>query len=357
MAEAATEYGSLQFDPSVGNLHELMFCDADRSLRPLTRAPWVDDAAADLPDALAPVERVLSGDFFCAPFGASDIEPALPHGWSANSPWRITERGANRLSAQLERTVMGARLRKSLTLQADAPLLRQEHWIEGGEGGLPVAHHPMLRLEGRGRFSCSPKRAVLTPDRPLEPGRAKLAAGASAANLTCVPGTDGRPVDLSHLPIATAHEDFVTLVEAEGTQLGWSAVLRDKEDDIVFVLKDPAILPVTMLWHSNGGRDYAPWNGRHRGVLGIEDGCAAGADGHAAALAPNPVSATGVPTCLTLAPDRTHRIAHVIGAIARPEGWGIVTDIRQSGDHLILSGDGGAPRHLPFPQDFFEKEA
>lgn len=166
-----------------------------------------------------------------------------------------------------------------------------------------------MRLKGAGRFSCSPKRAVLIPQRPLEPGRARLAAGTSASDLTRVPGADGHPVELSYLPIGTLHEDFVTLLEAEGSSLGWSAVLREIEDDIVFVLKDPAVLPVTMLWHSNGGRDYAPWNGRHHGVLGIEDGCAAGIEGYAAALRPNPVSASGVPTFLPLSPGRMHRVA------------------------------------------------
>lgn len=49
--------------------------------------------------ALAPVECALSGDFFCAPFGRSDLEPTPPHGWSANSDWQVAESGNGRVSA------------------------------------------------------------------------------------------------------------------------------------------------------------------------------------------------------------------------------------------------------------------
>ena len=90
-------------------------------------------------------------------------------------------------------------------------------------------------------------------------------------------------------------------------------------------------------------------------MLGIEDGCAAGAAGHAAALGPNPVADEGAATALPLGPDAEHRVAHAIGALSRPEGWTRVAGIRLEGDRLILTGDGGAPRDLPFPPDFFER--
>jgi hypothetical protein len=354
---ARSRRGRLSLDAAVGNLPQLELIDGARRISPLATAPWARQPATDIPEAMAPVERTLSGDFFCAPFGASDVEDAPPHGWSANSSWTVTAATGSRIEAVLDRPVMGATIRKVLEVSSDAPLLFQEHRIEGGTGALTVAHHPMVRLAGGGRFTCSEKRAAITPDAALEPGRARLARGAVSRDITRMPGADGDLVDLTRPPIAAAHEDFVTLVEADGQALGWSAVLREEEDDIVFFLKDASVLPVTMLWHSNGGRDYPPWNGTHRGVLGIEDGCAAGADGHRAALARNPVSALGVRTSLPLGAGVSHRIAHVTGAIARPAGWSRVTDIRLSGDHLILDGDRGEARSLPFPSGFFAKEA
>lgn len=352
-----TAAGAVTLYLAVGNLRGLTLCDGARRIAPLATAPWVDDGAEGLPEDLAPVERHLAGDFFCAPFGASDVEPAPPHGWPANSAWTVTWSDAARIEAVLARPVMGAEIRKRLTQSPEAPLLMQEHWISGGEGALTVAHHPMVRLSGAGRFATSPKQRALTPEAPLEPGRNRLATGMATAEWTSVPGADGGAVDLRDLPIGTAHEDFVTLVEASDSPLGWSAITRVEEDDIIFFLKDPAVLPVTMLWHSNGGRDYAPWNGRHRGVLGVEDGCAAGVAGHRAALGETAVSALGVPTALPLGPGKTHRIAHVIGAIARPTAWTTVTDIRIADGALIISGDAGPPRRLPFPTGFFARKA
>ncbi len=51
----------------------------------------------------------------------------------------------------------------------------------------------------------------------------------------------------------------------------WSAVTFPKEGNVYFALRDPRVLRHTLLWISNGGRHYPPWNGRHTDVMGIED--------------------------------------------------------------------------------------
>ncbi|MHC0054996.1 hypothetical protein [Actibacterium sp. D379-3] len=338
---------SLTLDPYLGNLRDLRFRAGARWLVPLHSAPWLDEPAVRADPAIAPVERNLSGDFFCAPFGASAGVPV--HGWSANSAWSVVQLVQSGTAAVaglvLDRVVQGARLEKELLLKRDVPLLYQSHIVTGGTGTLPVAHHPMLRPGPEARLSFSPKQLALTGDIPLEPGRNWLKYPAQSSDLADFPGANG-PVDLHRYPARPGHEDFVTLVEVPGRRLGWTAVLR--AEDVVFVLKDPAVLPVTMLWYSNGGRDYAPWNGRHLGVLGIEDGCAPGAgQGEGAVL-----QARGVATHLDLHPDRTHVIRHVIGVVPRPAGWGRVVDIRQDGDRLLIEGDSGAPVVLPFEPEF-----
>lgn len=354
-----TATARVSVDTAIGNLRNLAFLCGARALEPLHKAHWVDQPDVTHDVAVPPVERALSGDFFCAPFGVGhasdggDGGDGIAHGWPANSPWDVIETGPGTVTLHLRRDVMGARVTKTLRLAPDAPLLYQVHQIKGGTGALSVAHHPMVPFRTRARFCCSAKRVALTPDTPLEPDRNALALSVREADITKMPGVDGADIDLTHLPIATAHEDFVTLIEAEGAALGWSAVVRRSEDDVVFVLKDPRTLPVTMLWHSNGGRDHAPWNGQHRNVLGIEDGCTAGADGHAAALSQNRVSAEGVRSCLPLGPDQTHRIAHVIGAIPRPSGWSRVLEIAKRDNQLILQGDDGTRVSIPFQPDFF----
>ena len=352
--QAETGTVTVAVDPSIGNIRRLEFHIGGCTLAPLHTAPWADDSELLQDDSVLPVEARLAGDFFCAPFGEADLDGAPAHGWTANSPWRLMHSENGRLQFELNRPVMGARVTKTLALADDAPFLYQTHEIIGGDGLLPVAHHPMIHLAGQGTLSTSPKRAAITPDTPLEPGRHRLALGQKVTDVSRFPAYDGSVVDLRNLPIAEKHEDFVTYVEAQTSDLGWTAVVREVEDDIVIILKDPSVLPVTMFWHSNGGRDHAPWNGRHRGVLGIEDGCAAGAAGHRAALEPNPISAEGVTTAVTL--GETIRINHVIGAIPRPDGWTRVTSIDAVDGQITLTDTGGATLALPFNTDFLRKE-
>ena len=110
-----------------------------------------------------------------------------------------------------------------------------------------------------------------------------------------------------------------------------------------------------MLWHSNGGRDYAPWNGRHFGVLGIEDGCAAGVYPHSVAIAPNPITSYGVKTALTLGGNVATK--HVMGCIARPKGWYGISKITQKDQWLVLEATHGAQTALPFNMSFFAEGA
>ncbi|SDF03120.1 hypothetical protein [Limimaricola pyoseonensis] len=352
--EAAS--GGLEVDLSVGHLHGLRLRDGGREIAPLATAPWLGETA-ELPAGLPPVERRLSGDFLCAPFGPGGAEDAPPHGWSANSAWEVEAERPGGLDLRLGREIQGARLRKRLRLLPDAPLLLCRHEFEGGRGRLPVSHHVMVALGGPARLSASPKRAVVAPDAPLEPGRNRLRCPGRAAALGGFPAADGGVIDLTRLPIGAAHEDFVTLVEAARDGFGWTAVLRERHDDIVFVLRPVAEMPVTMLWHSNAGRDYAPWNGRHTGVLGIEDGMAGGAVTAAeAAAGRGPVAAEGVPTALDLDPHGRRRLHHLIGAIARPPGWDRLHGIAWEGDSLVLSGPGGQRRALPCPRTLFDAQ-
>lgn len=354
LVSIATACGALQFDPAVGNIPHLRFNWAGRSLTPLYAAPWREEPAAQALSGLSPAERRLAGDFFCAPFAAAADREVPAHGWTANSQWHVEEQEPHAIRSVLVRDVSGARIAKRLELATDAPLLYQEHRIDGGQGVLPVAHHPMLHLSGRGRFFTSRKRAALTFSEVFEPGRSCLAYPARSTDLRRAAGADGGAVDLSRWPIGRRNEDFVTLVEAPDTALGWSAVIREDEDDIVFFIKDPSVLPVTMLWFSNGGRDHAPWNGRVVGVTGLEDGCCPGPAGEAAAAAANPVAAEGVATGLTLAAGRCHIVRHAMGALPRPEGWSAIADISIEGDRLAISDNAGRRIALSWRRDFLK---
>ncbi|PTQ71904.1 hypothetical protein [Celeribacter persicus] len=343
----------LAFDPEVGNIRR--FAVRDREI--FHTAHWVGTPAAEAAGSV--IDAHLAGDFLAAPFGSSDLLDDPPHGWSANARWHPVVRAEGGACAvmklALERPVMGARITKELRFCEAHPVLYQRHVISGGQGGLTFAHHPMFRVSPGDHIAFSPKRAAVSND-PLEPAH-RLAAWGRSADLSAFPAADGGTVDLTRYPDRgdgdTGHEDFVTLVEADIGGIGWTAVSRLAESDIVVVLKDSRVMPVTMLWISNGGRGYAPWDGRHDGVLGIEDGCAAGAEGHRAALGDNAVAREGVATAFALTAGGSLTLRHAIAVLERPPGWAGVVGLSVGPDRLTVHGIGGGSLAVPFDGTYF----
>ena len=256
---------------------------------------------------------------------------------------------------------MGARLIKEITLRDDHAFAYQRHVFEGGTGAISVASHAMTRFVRSGRLSFSPKASAELPSTQQETdparGRSVFAHPGSTADLSKLPLADGTTIDIHHYPVASGHEDFVMLIEASGAELGWTAAVRPNSGDVVFSLKNPADFPVTFLWFSNGGRSYAPWNGRHQGVLGIEEGRAYSSYGHAASIASNPLSDAGIPTSLILDPEGSVAVRHAVGGVPLPPSWNAVTSVAAENASLLVTGSDGSAERYPFDQDFLTGEA
>jgi hypothetical protein len=221
-----------------------------------------------------------------------------------------------------------------------------------------VASHAMTRFLGQGRLSFSPKAFGELPMEQQESdpkrGRSVFAKAARFSDLSALPLIDGRAVDIHHYPVAERHEDFVMLVEAHNASLGWTAAMRPDSGDIVLSIKNPSDFPVTFLWYSNGGRDYAPWNGRHVGVLGIEEARAYLAAGHAASIAPNPLMQSGIPTFLSLKPNGSVSVRHIVGGAPLPAGWSAVGSIEPMETTLRLTSAEGQIVEHPFDPQFLK---
>jgi hypothetical protein len=353
---------SLTIDLAVGHIRSLEIEFGGRRVMPLHSAPWIEDRVITEDPSIPACLQFLSGDFFCAPFGESDIEEAPPHGWPANGRWDSIgeERKASSTTVRfaLERKVLGARVLKEITLRDGHPFVYQRHIFEGGSGGVSAASHAMTRFSGRGHLSFSPKAFGDLPAATQETdpvrGRSLFARSTRFTDLARLPLADGTTADLHAYPVADGHEDFVMLVEEKGAVFGWTAAARVDTRDIVLSLKNPLDFPVTFLWFSNGGRLYPPWNGRHLGVLGIEEGRAWSTYGHAASIAPNPLSEAGIPTSLTLTPSRSVSLSHIIGGIPLPAGWGHVTSVEASAGLLRVAGDDGNSVEHPYDGGFLD---
>ena len=355
---------NLTLDLAVGHIRSFVVTRDGRRITPLHTAPWVEEVAIAEDPEILPDLKFLSGDFFCAPFAASDVEEAPPHGWPANSEWeplgdRPHPAGGVVGQFLLRRPVMGARLVKEITLRDGHPFAYQRHVFRGGSGAVSVASHAMTQFAGKGRVSFSPKAFAETPATPQESdparGRSVFASSSHVTDLTRLPLADGGTVDIHRYPVAEGHEDFVMLVEAPGASLGWAAALRPDARDIMLTLKDPADFPVTFVWFSNGGRYYAPWNRRHLGVLGLEEGRAYSAYGHAASIAPNPLSAAGIPTALQLVPDGEAEVRHAIGGVPLPDGWSAVASLVPNAIGLRVTDESGKTLDVPFDLAFLNR--
>ncbi|NAZ36202.1 hypothetical protein [Rubellimicrobium sp. CFH 75288] len=336
------------FDPSLGLLASFSVTAGGRTVSPLHRAPWVDSGEA-LPPDLPPHLARLGGDFLCAPFAASE-EGSPMHGWTANAPWTLLHQAPGLLRAALSRPVCGATVLKELVLLDGHPFVYQRHLFLGGEGRVPVANHANLALPRGAIIRTSPKAFWETPARPQEEdparGRSALLYPARTGDPRAFPCADGGTADLLRYPWAPRHEDFVVAVEEPGRALGWTAVTILGTGTLFLSLRDPRALPMTMLWHSNGGRDYPPWSGRHVGCLGVEEGAAA------AMLGLTSEGGLPGPGALRLHPAGTAETRHAIGAIPWPEGEP-VADVALRGSSLSVTGEGGTSRTLPFREGFF----
>lgn len=348
---------TLDVEHRCGILSGLQIEYGGRKISPLHRAPWVDADDETPPNAPPHLSR-LAGDFFCAPFGESD--PAVPpHGWAANGLWiernrRTLAGGGLSVTFELEKTISGACLGKTIALLPGHPVVYQTHIFRGGSGQVSVSQHAMIHVPGGARLSFSTKAMGATPQQPLDDGegeaRSLLAYPQRFESLASVGLSDGGRVDIRTYPFAEGHEDFLTLYEEAGDGPGWSAAVAEADGFIFFALKDRVSLPQTSLWMSNGGRQSAPWNGRHRHVLGIEEGCSD------FALEADALGKAGQPAALALDPAKPTVVRYALGAIPMIDGFREVAAIEMGDDRLELVDVGGRREAVPFDGRFFSRE-
>ncbi len=309
-----------------------------REVRPFHVAPWADE---ELSDEL-PILRALRGDFFCMPFGANaepfgdEIYPL--HGETANEAWTPTTREGEFV---LRTRVRPGRVVKQIALQPGHTAMYVSHVIEGMAGPMTCGHHAMLRFQSPGLLSVSPFAfGQVYPgefELPSRGGYSSLRPGARFSSLASVPRLDGGVADLSRYPAREGFEDLVQVFSRPSEPFAWNAVTFPEERYVWFALRNPRVLTGTILWHSNGGRHYAPWRGRHRGVLGIEDVTSYMHDGLTRSVKANPALDAGIATFVEMSPEVPLRVATIFGVAPVPAGFGHVTEMRPIEGGIELS--------------------
>jgi hypothetical protein len=335
-------------------------------ISPYAIAPWAEES---IPPCTLPVIASLRGDWFCSAFGANE-EPHqgghLPlHGETANDRWHGIARGETKAGSWLKLgvklPVQGGRCEATTALLNDHSVVYQRHDLTGLTGPINPGHHATLafpHVEGAGRLSfsdCIHARTFYEPiERPESGGHCCLKPNTEITDLTAALCIDGSTTDLTRYPARRGFEDIAILCANPNLAMAWSAVTFPEQRFAWFALRNPRQLASTLLWFSNGGRHYAPWNSRHINVMGIEDITSFFHIGLSASCRPNLLTKRGIRTCLE--PDAHGRLSipYIQGVARIPAGFDRLAEIRptQGRDAISLIADSGASVEVRCEIDF-----
>ena len=352
-----------------GHLGPVSFRIAGKTIAPFAVAPWWNEK---LPTGTLPLIRGLRGDFFCLPFGGNATpyrgEQHPCHGETANGRWwfeSLAHTGnATTLHLSLRTRIRSGRVDKRITLRAGETAIYQEHIITGMTGPMNPGHHATLKFPdrpGAGRFStsaCVHRQVYVAPtELPVAQGYSLLKPGAVFRDLRKVPTITGELADLSRYPARRGFEDIAILVADPKLKIAWSAVAFPEEGYVWFTLRDPCVLPATLLWMSNGGRYYAPWNGRHVNVLGVEDITGFFHAGLADSARPNVLTKRGLTTCHQLRAGQPFAIRYIMAVAAIPRRFERVKNITIAPGNVTLVGEHGVKVSTPVDGAFLRRTA
>ena len=309
-----------------------------RPVQPYYVSPWQgEDLKTDVP-VLVP----LRGDFFCMPFGIGCTyqgERHVLHGKTATGTWRLTgaaaARGVRSLQLTMKTRVRPGKVTKRISLLLGQNVVYVQHRIEGFAGPTTLGHHATLAMPAQAEsvlVATSPIRFGMTNPVPTsDPAGGEyqsLAVGAKFDKLTAVPliWSDPTTGDCSRFPTRKGFTDLAAVFN-KPAKIAWTTATFTTEGFLWFSLKDPAVLPATLLWIANHGRHQSPWDGRNA-CLGLEDVCGYFAEGLAPSVRENALKKAGVPTTIRLSAKQPTDVNYIEGVVQVPRGFGKVTRVR-----------------------------
>lgn len=339
-----------------GHMAPVTFYRGDaRTVQPYHITPWQGEALA-LP---APIMVPLRGDFFCLPFGGNNTEyngeKHPPHGETSGSRWKLVSAekndGVTTLAVELKTEVRPGTVTKKLHLHDGENVVYSTHTIRGFAGKTPLGHHATLGMpdeEGAFKISHSPIQfGLVNPGMfslPENGEYQQLLPGDTFSKLTKVESIfrDADDVDVSRLPQKAGYADLVSIYSKDNLKHpAWLTAVNSKEGWLWFSLKDPEVLPATVLWLENRGRHGSPWLGRNN-CVGLEDVCAFFAEGLADSASENIVNRKGIKTAHELTADQPFNVHYIQGVAKVPEGFGEVKAVEFGEDQVTFVSTNGA---------------
>ena len=266
-----------------GHLTASFHTGANETVNPFFIPPWWCEAQDQNLDEII---NVLRGDFFCFPFGANEEsyegKKYAVHGKTANANWDFVsfkeQKRTKELILSMDLDYEEGRVDKTITLCENEPIIYNRHTINGFTGKIPIGHHPTLQLpnrEGAGIIDISEPLAGFTTPEPIEDpkmgGYSQLQPNYEISDRSKVLCMNGQSIDLTRYPGPKGFDDIVIFINDSSRDFVYTALSLPEEGYLYFNLKNPKVLSSTLFWMPNGGRHYAPWNGRMTAGLGMEE--------------------------------------------------------------------------------------
>ena len=327
--------------------------DTSSPVQPYYISPWQGEKRKIAEPVLAP----LRGDFFCMPFGANNryrSETHDVHGESAGAPWTLVgaerKNGATTLTLSMDTKVRPGKITKHLRLIDGHNVVYSQHVLEGYSGRMCLGHHATLAApeeDGAMRISTSPMQYGLTNPTvfsdPADGEYQALAVNQRFTDLAKVPrdSVDRKYADCTSFPARIGYDDLLAVFTRQRkVKPSWTAAVVDSQEYMWFSIRDPFVLPTTVMWMSNRGRHHEPWLGRNR-CIGLEDVCAYFAEGLSMSARSNPVNAEQIPTAMTLSKAQPTVINYIQGVLRVPRGFVRLKGIRPgAGEVTFISVTG-----------------
>jgi hypothetical protein len=345
------------------------FClDSDRTIEPYYISPWQGERLKLDPPVLVP----LRGDFFCLPFGSNSAPyegmKFLPHGEPAGAPWTLV--GAAKsgdvttLTLALETKVPTGRVTKIIRLVDGQNVVYSQERLEGYSLKTSIGHHAILAVPEKGgslRIATSRIRFGMTApflfSDPVNREYQSFAIHQRFDSLDRVPlaWKDAEPADCTSFPARTGFADLLAVFSEPADtlpgQVAWTTATNQDGGYLWFSVRDPRILPATVLWIENHGRHGSPWNGRNR-CLGLEDVCSYLNEGMPLSAQRNDVNAQGIPTAIELKADHPTVVNYIQGVAKIPADFRMVKDVEFGTGELTFVSVTGKKVTVPVSFEF-----
>ncbi|NQU43524.1 hypothetical protein HQ520_09570 [bacterium] len=340
-------------------LAPVTFCRDRKPIQPYSVSPWAEETLADDTPTII---KALRGDFMCSTFGGNDElfqGKQLPvHGETANGKWALKDYRSDEqgtvLQLEIDMPIQGGKCVGRTALVEGHDVVYQRHDFSGIHGPINPGHHATVLFPdhpGSGHLSFSPfvlAHSFIEPtEDPAQGGYSWLKPDTAIDDLRAVECIDGSTTDVTLYPARRGFEDIAILCPDPKLDIAWSSVTFSEEGHVWFTLRNPKDFPSTLLWMSNAGRHYAPWNGRHFNIMGIEDMTGFFHFGLAASSRDNLLTRHGIPTAHR--PDEGNLSLPYIQGVALVEpGFDRVASIDvEDDDTIVLIAESGVRAKAP----------